>query len=57
MEVFLIGILVSITKLAGMATVVPGLALWAFALLMIVLSGALASLDPEAIWERAEEVA
>jgi paraquat-inducible protein A len=56
MEVFLIGILVSITKLAGMATVVPGLALWAFALLMLVLSGALVSLDPEAIWERAEEV-
>jgi paraquat-inducible protein A len=57
MEVFLIGILVSITKLAGMAQVVPGLALWAFALLMLVLTGALASLDPEAVWERAEEVA
>jgi paraquat-inducible protein A len=38
-----------------MANVVPGLALWAFALLMLVLAGALASLDPEAIWERAEE--
>jgi paraquat-inducible protein A len=57
MEVFLIGILVSISKLAGMATVVPGLAIWAFALLMVVLSGALASLDPEAIWERAEALA
>jgi paraquat-inducible protein A len=56
MEVFLIGILVSISKLAGMATVVPGLALWAFALLMLVLSGALASLDPEAIWERVEDI-
>ena len=56
MEVFLIGILVSISKLAGMAQVVPGLALWAFALLMVVLTGAIASLDPEAIWERAEEV-
>jgi paraquat-inducible protein A len=56
MEVFLIGILVSISKLAGMAQVVPGLALWAFGLLMVVLTGALASLDPEAIWERAEEV-
>ena len=56
MEVFLIGILVAITKLAGMATVVPGLAIWAFALLMVVLAGALASLDPEAIWERAEEL-
>jgi paraquat-inducible protein A len=56
MEVFLIGILVSITKLAGMAEVVPGLALWAFALLMVVLTCALASLDDEAIWERAEEI-
>jgi paraquat-inducible protein A len=56
MEVFLIGILVSISKLAGMAQVVPGLALWAFALLMVVLTGALASLDPEAIWERAEAI-
>jgi paraquat-inducible protein A len=55
MEVFLIGILVSISKLAAMASVIPGLALWAFALLMIVLSGALASLDPEAIWEQVEE--
>jgi paraquat-inducible protein A len=56
MEVFLIGILVSISKLAGMAQVVPGLALWAFALLMVALTGALATLDPEAIWERAEEI-
>lgn len=57
MEVFLIGILVAITKLAGMATVVPGLAIWAFALLMGVLAGAVASLDPEAVWERAEDLA
>jgi paraquat-inducible protein A len=56
MEVFLIGILVSITKLAGMAQVVPGLAIWAFALLMVVLAGALATFDPEAIWERAEQI-
>ena len=30
MEVFMIGILVAIAKLMGMASIVPGLALWAF---------------------------
>jgi paraquat-inducible protein A len=54
MEVFMIGILVAVTKLAGMAEVVPGLAIWAFALLMVVLAGAMASFDPEAVWERLE---
>jgi paraquat-inducible protein A len=54
MEVFLVGILVAVTKLAGMAEVVPGLALWAFALLIVVLAGAMSSLDPHAVWERLE---
>jgi len=54
MEVFLVGILVAVTKLVGMAQVVPGLALWAFALLIVVLAGAMSSLDPEAVWERLE---
>ena len=55
-EVFLIGILVAITKLMGMASIVPGLALWSFALLMIVLAGAMSSFDPESVWERAESL-
>lgn len=53
-EVFLIAIVVAITKLMGMATIVPGLALWSFALLMVVLSAAIAAFDPDAIWERVE---
>lgn len=52
MEVFMLGILVSVVKLAGMADIVPGLALWSFALLIFVLAGAVAALDPEIIWER-----
>ena len=53
MEVFMIGILVSIVKLQGMhATIVPGIALWSFALLIIVLTAAMASLDLQEIWER-----
>jgi paraquat-inducible protein A len=54
MEVFMIGILVALVKLMGMASIVPGLALGAFVLLMLVLSGAVASFDPEAVWERVE---
>lgn len=54
MEVFLVGILVAVTKLMGMAQVVPGLSLWAFALLIVVLAGAMSSLDPQEVWERLE---
>jgi paraquat-inducible protein A len=54
MEVFLVGILVAVVKLVDLADVVPGLALWAFGGLIVVLAGALSSLDPEAVWERLE---
>jgi paraquat-inducible protein A len=53
MEVFMLGILVAVVKLVEMAQIVPGLALWSFALLIFMLAGAAASLDPEIIWERA----
>jgi paraquat-inducible protein A len=54
MEVFLVGILVAVVKLVDLAEVVPGLALWAFGGLIVVLAGALSTLDPEAVWERLE---
>jgi uncharacterized paraquat-inducible protein A len=38
----------------GMASIVAGLALWSFALLMLVLSAAVTTFDPEAVWERRE---
>jgi len=56
MEVFLLGILVSVVKLAGMADIVPGLAIWAFGVLILVIAAANASLDPRIIWRRAEEL-
>ena len=52
MEVFLLGILVSLVKLVGMAQIVPGIALWSFALLIPILAGATASLDRELVWRR-----
>lgn len=54
MEVFMLGVLVSFVKLADMAEIVPGLALWSFALLIVVLAAAASALDPRAVWERVE---
>jgi paraquat-inducible protein A len=36
-EVFLIGVLVTLVKLAGMVVVIPGIALWSFAVLSVFL--------------------
>ncbi|HYQ72127.1 MAG TPA: paraquat-inducible protein A [Gammaproteobacteria bacterium] len=54
MEVFLIGIIVAVVKLIGMATIVPGTALWAFALLIVTLAAAAANMDSQVVWERVE---
>jgi paraquat-inducible protein A len=52
MDVFMIGILVSVVKLTDMANIVPGLSLFAFVVLIFVLAAAQAALDPDAVWER-----
>ncbi len=52
MEVYLIGILVALVKLGKMATIVPGLSVIAFGLLVFVLAGAYTALDPHLVWER-----
>jgi paraquat-inducible protein A len=54
MEVFMLGILVSLVKLAKMAEIIPGLALWSFMLLILVLAAASAAMDADAVWERVE---
>jgi paraquat-inducible protein A len=54
MEVFLIGILVSLVKLMDMANIVPGIALWAFVLLIPILTAASSTLDPDEIWAHVE---
>ncbi len=55
MEVFMIGILVSMVKLGKMATIVPGLALFSFVVMIFVLAGSAASLDPRIVWDRLGE--
>ena len=52
MEIYLLGILVAIVKLAKMATIIPGLAVIAFGLLVIFLTFAMSSVDKHMVWER-----
>ena len=54
MEVFMIGILVSMVKLGKLAKVVPGISIYSFAILIFVLAAAASSLDPHLIWDRLE---
>lgn len=56
-EVFLLGLLVSLVKLASMASVVTGIALWSFAALMVVLAWATAAFDTHALWDEADALA
>lgn len=55
MEVFMLGILVSVVKLAKMAKIVPGVALFSFLALIFVLAAMTASMDSHLIWEKWEE--
>jgi len=48
-EVFLLGVLVAIVKLSGMAQVIPGAALWAFMGLTVLLTAVLA-FEPKTFW-------
>lgn len=56
MEVFMLGILVSVVKLAKMAQIVPGIAIFSFFGLIVVLAAATVSLDPHEIWHRWEKL-
>lgn len=52
MEIYLIGIMVAMVKLGKMATIVPGIAVAAFGLLVIVLTCAVSAIDSHLVWER-----
>jgi paraquat-inducible protein A len=52
-EVFVLGVMVSYTKLAGMTTVKPGLALYALGGFLVAAALAMSSLEPRTVWEAA----
>ena len=51
-EVFMLGVLVSLVKLAHLAGVVPGIALWSFGALMFLMAAVAAVFDPRDLWAR-----
>ena len=52
LDVFMLGVLVSFVKLAGMADVVLGPALYAFTGLIFVSAAAMSALEPRVLWQR-----
>ena len=52
MEIYMLGILIAMVKLGKMATIVPGLAVIAFGILIFVLTFAISSVDSHLVWER-----
>ncbi len=55
-EVFMLGVLVSLVKLAHLAGIVPGVALWSFAALMLVMAGIGAVFDARGLWALASRL-
>lgn len=51
-EVFMLGVLVSLVKLAHLAQLVTGIALWALAILMLLYAAIAATFDPRELWAR-----
>ena len=50
-QVFILGVLVSLVKLAHLAHVVPGLALWSFGGLILLLTAAVCTFNPHELWD------
>lgn len=56
MDVYLLGVIVAVVKLADLATLVPGVAIYAFGALILTLAAADSALDPHAVWEKMEHL-
>jgi paraquat-inducible protein A len=56
LDVFVLAVLVSLVKLQGLATIIPGIGLVAFAFVVVLTILASASFDPEMIWETKDSI-
>ena len=52
-EVFMLGLLVSVQKLSHLATIIPGTALWAFAALMLLFAAINSRFSIHSLWQQA----
>jgi paraquat-inducible protein A len=55
LDVLMLGILVSLVKLAALATIVPGVALYSFAALLVLLTLLSTSFSTRDLWQWSEE--
>ena len=55
-EVFIMGLLVTITKLTAFASVRPDIALGSFALLMLFITAAVSNFDSRVFWSEMEKL-
>ena len=55
-EVFVIGVLVSLVKIGAMATVILGISFWAYVVFAICFIATLSNLDRVQLWEQIEEL-
>ncbi len=53
-EVMLLGILVALIKIAELATVDPGIGMYAVGVLVVLFPAIMVSFDPREIWKRIE---
>jgi paraquat-inducible protein A len=53
-EVMLLGILVSLSKIADLATVIPGIGMYAVGVLVLLLAAITVTFDPREVWMRVE---
>jgi paraquat-inducible protein A len=51
-EVFMLGVLVSLVKLKDSSIIIPGVALWSFGGLTMLLAAVAASFNPRDVWEQ-----
>jgi paraquat-inducible protein A len=54
-EVFMLGVLVSLVKLTNTFKVIPGIAIWSFGLLTLLLAAAAASFSARDVWARLDK--
>lgn len=52
-EVFILGVIVALVKLTHYGSVIPGIALWSFGVLPLLLAAAASSFDVRDVWDRA----
>src|SRR6266704_6875124 len=51
-EVMMLGILVALFKIAQLATVIPGVGMYAAGLFVVLVAAVLVSFDPHEVWQR-----